>query len=313
MRHQTLPTSSRRTSRGSAADVTVTGVQIDNDGIELHVAEDGDPAAPPLLMLHGITSFGGTWDWIVPELAERFRVSRLDFRGHGASARVPGGYGSAQYLSDAIAVCEQVIGEPCAVIGHSLGGITALIAVQQRPDLFRAAVVEDPPMFVVPRAGEPVAEGHVLLDAFTVMRRSLPSLQAFGMAAEAVAGFLAQVPTSSGETMGETIEADGLLSIAGSLLAVDPTVLDPVVGRALDPLLDAEEGIATPTLVVTADPAVPGAICDPDAARELAAKSSAMEVVTIAGAGHLIHDEIASRARFRALTVEFLSRMGVPT
>lgn len=284
-------------------------MQIDNDGIELHVAEDGDPAAPPLLLLHGITSFGGTWDWFVPELTERFRVLRLDFRGHGASARVPGGYGSTQYLSDAIAVCEQVIGEPTAVIGHSLGGITALIAAQRRPDLFRAAVLEDPPMFVAPRAGESGREGHVLLDAFMMMRRSLPALQASGMTAGAVAGFLAQVPTSSGETMGATIHADGLLSMAGSLLAVDPSVLDPVVGGVLDPLLDAEQGIATPTLIVSADPAVPGAVCDPDVARDLAAKSSAMEVVTIAGAGHLIHDEVASRAQFRALTLEFLGRL----
>jgi pimeloyl-ACP methyl ester carboxylesterase len=142
-----------------------------------------------------------------------------------------------------------------------------------------------------------------------MMRRSLPALQASGMTAEAVAGFLAQVPTSSGETMGATIHADGLLSMAGSLLAVDPTVLDPVVGGALVPLLDAELGVTTPTLIVTADPAVPGAICDPDAARDLAVRSSATEVVTIAGAGHLIHDEVASRAQFRALTLEFLGRL----
>jgi pimeloyl-ACP methyl ester carboxylesterase len=284
-------------------------VQIDNDGIELHVAEDGDPTAPPVLLLHGITSFVGTWDWFLPDLAARHRVLRLDFRGHGASARAPGGYGSAQYLSDAIAVCEQVIGEPCAVIGHSLGGITALVALQQRPDLFRAAVLEDPPMFVARHDSEPAREGHVLLDAFMMMRRSLPALQASGIAAEAVAGFLAQVPTSSGETMGETIHADGLVSMAGSLLAVDPAVLDPVVGGSLDPLLDPDRGITTPTLIVTADPAVPGAICDPVASRELAAKSSAMEVVTIAGAGHLIHDEVASRAQFRALTLEFLDRV----
>ena len=291
--------------------VTVSVVRIENDGIELHVAEDGDPAAPPLLMLHGITSFGRTWDWIVPELTERFRVLRLDFRGHGDSAHAPGGYGSAQYLSDAIAVCEHVVGEPCVVIGHSLGGITALIAMQRRPDLFRAAVVEDPPMVVAARADEPVAEGHSLLDAFALMRRSLPALQASGMSAEAVAGFLAQVPTSSGETMGVTMEADALLSMAASLLAVDPTVLDPVVDRQFDRLLDAEQGIATPTLIVTADPAVPGAICDPEAAREFAAKSSAVEVVTIPGAGHLIHDQVASRPRFRALLLEFLSRVGV--
>ena len=85
-------------------------MQIHHDGVTLNLAEDGDPGAPPLLLLHGITSFGGTWEWIVPELAERFRVLRLDFRGHGASDRTPGEYGSPGYVSDAIAACEQAIG-----------------------------------------------------------------------------------------------------------------------------------------------------------------------------------------------------------
>ncbi len=121
-------------------------MQIRNDDVTLNLTEDGDPAAPPLLLLHGITSFGGTWEWIVPELAERFRVLRLDFRGHGASDRAPDAYSSPGYVSDAIAVCEQVIGRPCIVMGHSLGGVTAAIVMQQRPDLIRAAILEDPPL-----------------------------------------------------------------------------------------------------------------------------------------------------------------------
>ena len=67
----------------------VVAGKIRNGPIELRVAEDGDPSAPPILLLHGITSFGGTWDWIVPTLAERFRVLRLGFRGQGASDRAP--------------------------------------------------------------------------------------------------------------------------------------------------------------------------------------------------------------------------------
>jgi len=33
-------------------------VKIRNGSIELHLADEGDPAAPPILPLHGITSFG---------------------------------------------------------------------------------------------------------------------------------------------------------------------------------------------------------------------------------------------------------------
>ena len=97
-------------------------MQIRNGDIDLHVARDGDPLLPPILLLHGITSFGGTWDWIVPTLVERFHVLRLDFRGHGRSDRAPGEYGSAGYVSDAVAALEQAAGQPCVVMGHSLGG-----------------------------------------------------------------------------------------------------------------------------------------------------------------------------------------------
>ena len=284
-------------------------MQITNDGLTLHLAEDGDPAAPPLLMLHGITSFAGTWDWIVPELAQRFRLLRLDFRGHGASDRAPGGYSSDGYVSDAIAVCEQVIGEPCVVIGHSLGGVTAAIVMQRRPDLVRAAILEDPPLgFPAGSAGD-VREGHGLLDAFRLMRQSIPGLQAAGMSAEAVAGFLTAVPTATGATMGDSIEADGVLSMAGSLLAVDAAVLDPVLDGTIDLLLDADRGFDAPTLIVTADPAKPDAVADPAIARHFASISPATEVLTVAGAGHLIHDEVASRPAFRAAVLEFLDRV----
>ncbi len=284
-------------------------MQIHNDNVTLNLTEDGDPAAPPLLLLHGITSFGGTWEWIVPELAERFRVLRLDFRGHGASDRAPDSYSSSGYVSDAIAACEQAIGRPCIVMGHSLGGVTAAIVMQQRPDLIRAAILEDPPLGIPGGATRGVDEGHALLESFRLMRQSIPGVQAAGMSAEAVAAFLGSVPTATGTPMGESIEADGLLSMAGSLLAVDAAVLDPVLNGTIDLLLDADRGFDPPTLIVTADPAKPDAVADPEVARHFASISPATEVVTIEGAGHLIHDEITSRPKFHAAVMEFLDRV----
>ena len=49
-------------------------MEIDNGaGITLHVGEDGPVQAPPVVLLHGITSSGGTWNWLVPQLADRYR------------------------------------------------------------------------------------------------------------------------------------------------------------------------------------------------------------------------------------------------
>ena len=95
---------------------------IDNEGVALHVVEDGNPDGATVLLLHGITSCTDTWNWLVPHLVADYRVLRLDFRGHGQSGRAESHCSFPAYVSDAIAVCEQVAGGPSIVIGHSLGG-----------------------------------------------------------------------------------------------------------------------------------------------------------------------------------------------
>jgi pimeloyl-ACP methyl ester carboxylesterase len=97
-------------------------VIVEHGDVQLHVEVDGDDAAPPLLMLHGITMSGRTWEWLVPDLVDRFRVLRLDFRGHGRSGPAPGAYEPADYVGDAVAVVEQVAGGPVLVVGTRSAG-----------------------------------------------------------------------------------------------------------------------------------------------------------------------------------------------
>ena len=296
-------------------------MKISNESIELHVAEDGDPMAPPMLLLHGITSFGGTWEWIVPLLAERFRVLRLDFRGHGGSDRASGKYTPAGYVSDAVAAIEQAAGRPCVVMGHSLGGATAAVLAQQHPDLVVAAVMEDPPLGFAGNpgpgdeadeaaAGEPVPEGNSLLASFRLIRESAPRLQASGITADVLSGILAAAPTASGGTFGELLHPDGITSMAGSLLAVDASVLDPVLTGTIGTFLDPDAPFLVPSLIVCADPSKPDAVADPTLARHFADISPATEYVVIDGAGHLMHDELAARDRFRDTALAFLDRVG---
>ena len=290
-------------------------MRIRNDSIELHVADDGDQSAPPILLLHGITSFGGTWDWIVPTLVERFRVLRLDFRGHGASDRAPGEYSPQGYLSDAVAAIEQAAGQPCVVMGHSLGGATAAALVQRHPDLVVAAVMEDPPLG---RAGAPgpsdvadgapVLEGNSLLESFRTIRESAPRLQASGITVEVLAGLLATAPTPTGGTFGELLHPDALAAMAGSLLTVDTSVLDPVLTGTIASFVEADAPFQVPSLIVCADPSKPDAVADPSVAQHFVEISPTTEFVVMSGAGHLIHDEKAHRYRFRDVALAFIDR-----
>jgi pimeloyl-ACP methyl ester carboxylesterase len=286
-------------------------MRITNGTLELHVAEDGDSSAPPILLLHGITSFSGTWDWLTPTLAERFRVLRLDFRGHGESDRAPGQYTSSGYVSDAVAALQQAAGRPCPVIGHSLGGATAAALTQRHVNLVTAAILEDPPLGFErgESADDNPLEGNSLLDGFRMMRQSIPQLQESNIPLDALIGVLNSAPDTTGSsTFGEKLEADGVASMARSLMHVDATVLDPVLSASIEPFLDAQAPLAVPTLIVTADPAKPDAIADPNLARRFAELSPNVEIFTVEGAGHLIHDEKASRPIFKRAVLQFLDR-----
>jgi non-heme chloroperoxidase len=57
------------------------------DGVALHVVEAGDPAAQPLLLVHGFAGSSRVWDRQLAdhELTARYRVVAFDLRGHGSS------------------------------------------------------------------------------------------------------------------------------------------------------------------------------------------------------------------------------------
>lgn len=268
----------------------MASLTIDNAGVTLHVERDGQPGAPAVLLLHGITNNVDSWGWIVPHLNAHHEVFRLDFRGHGRSARAEGTYQFASYLSDAIAVCEQAIGRPCVVVGHSLGGATAASLAQARPDLTRAIVLEDAPL----GTGD-ATKGNSLRTAFATMRQSIPRLQQRGISAEDLAHRLAAAPSPTGPVFSELLLPDGLLAMATALLQMDASVLDPVLDGTNQPRFDPERPIPVPTLVLAADPVNPDAVVRPHDVETLRRVSPTAEVVVVAGAGHLIHDERANR------------------
>lgn len=284
-------------------------MRVNNGDLELRVAEDGDPAAPPVLLIHGIIGSRATWAWLVPELAERFRVLRLDLRGHGESARAPGAYVADGYVADAVAALEQAAGQPCIVVGHSLGGAIAAALAQRRPELLIGVVLEDPPLGPTTPGEALSLEGNSLLDGFRFMRDTIPQIQGAGMTVDALAEIIATVPHSSGNgTFGDVFLPDGMASMASSLLEVDGTVLDPVLDGTMGTFLDPTVPFAVPTLIVAADPAKPDAVASPAAAEHYASISPDVDVVVVDGAGHTIHNEHVGREPFLAALRTFLDR-----
>jgi esterase len=271
-------------------------VEIANDGLTLHVAEDGPVQGRPVVLLHGITSSAATWNWLVPLLAGRYRVLRLDFRGHGRSGRSQARYDYAGYVSDAVAVCEQAADQPVVLIGHSLGGGAAAAVAQQRPDLVRAVLLEDPAL-----AGSTEIGDNSLLEGFTLMRDVIPQVQASGMPVDELVDTICALSNgATGRLLGEDLCADALRAIAEGLLALDVSVLDAVLDGTLVPPFDAAQPIPVPGVVVAADPASSDAVTRPAHLEILASSSPHVETWSVPGATHQIHSSIATREIFTA-------------
>lgn len=278
----------------------------------LHYEDDGDPEAPPVLLLHGITQSSATWGWIVPQLADRHRVVRLDFRGHGRSGRVPGEYHFPGYIADATAVCEQVLGAPAVVVGHSLGGGTAAGLAQTRPELVRGVVLEDPAIMAPPSptagADQPL-EGNSLLDGFRLMRESIPRLQSSGISAADLASAMRDAPSPSGPTFGALVTDDALDAMAEAMLQLDATVLDPVFDGSARPVFDPGSPLAVPGIAIVGDPALPDTLVREADVQRLAQHSPQLECRVADGCGHLIHDSREHRAMVAAAVEDLLASL----
>ena len=125
----------------------LTESRLELDGRHINYAI-GPDNGEPLLLIHGISGRWQDWNSVSNAFAHDWQVYAVDLRGHGKSSWTSDGYHWRLYAEDQVEFIERVIGEPAYVVGHSLGGATALGLNALRSDLVRAAVYEDPPLFV---------------------------------------------------------------------------------------------------------------------------------------------------------------------
>jgi pimeloyl-ACP methyl ester carboxylesterase len=91
----------------------------------------GNADAPPLLALHGWLDNAGSYAYLAPILAQRWRVIALELPGHGHSGHLRAGasYHYLDYVSAVLAAVDVLQLERYVLLGHSLGaGIASLVA-----------------------------------------------------------------------------------------------------------------------------------------------------------------------------------------
>lgn len=109
---------------------------------------EGPDNGPALLLLHAQLLDWYTYSSVLPELSAKFHVFAVDYPGHGKTT-YPADYPMTanQIGSDLAYFIQNVIGESTYVTGNSSGGLLTTWLAANRPDLVKAIVLEDPPLF----------------------------------------------------------------------------------------------------------------------------------------------------------------------
>ena len=114
-------------------------LEVDGGRLEFDVAGMG----PPVVFLHPGLWDRRTWDDQFDVFAKAYRVVRYDARGYGRSSRPEPGRGYSHVL-DLVAVLDAVGVGPAALVGCSMGGMTALDGALAFPERVSALVLAAP-------------------------------------------------------------------------------------------------------------------------------------------------------------------------
>lgn len=129
----------------------MTSVQV--NGVRLGFRAVGDPAGPPVLLLHGTGSNLRTWDRFAARLAaDGCRAIAADLRGHATSSRGVD-YALDRLRDDVLGLLDVFDLRDAAVVGHSVGAYAAMAAARHAPERIGRLVLED--VAAPPRSGGP--------------------------------------------------------------------------------------------------------------------------------------------------------------
>lgn len=149
-------------------------------GVTLAVAVAGDPANPPVILLHGFPESHRTWREIIPDLARDHFVSAPDQRGFAGSSKPEdvANYSADKILGDLIALADHFAIDRFTLVGHDWGGAIAWMAALGRPDrVARLVIVNAPHPLVFQRSLFDDAEQRAASQYITAFRS--PGIEAY--------------------------------------------------------------------------------------------------------------------------------------
>lgn len=249
-------------------------------GVGLVADVGGEPGQPPVVLLHGGGQTRYSWGQATADLVcAGHHVISLDLRGHGESDwAVNADYSVNAFAADLEAVVA-TLDRPPALIGASLGGATALVAVGEHDGVLAESLVL---VDVVPRMAQTGVD-HIR----DFMRANLDGFADVGEAADAVARYLPGRPRPSsndGLMKNLRLRSNGRLYWHWDpAFQTGPTRIDPE--EMTTRMEAAARNVVVPTLLVRGRQSD---VVTEDGARRLLELIPHAQFVDVEGAGHMV-------------------------
>ena len=113
---------------------------LSSDTVALHARVLG--TGFPIVVLHGVFGSGDNWGTFGKELAQHYQVHLLDLRNHGRSPHADA-FDYAHMAADVVAYLDAQKIATCFLIGHSMGGKTAMWVAALAPGMIKKAMIVD--------------------------------------------------------------------------------------------------------------------------------------------------------------------------
>lgn len=274
------------------------------DGMDIATLDSGGDG-PPIVLIHGLSSYTGFWSKQVDHLAKTHRVLALDLPGYGASSRPDAPCTPPWYATVVSRWMDELGVDSAVVMGHSMGGQIAMTMALEHPEKVDGLVLSAPAGLERFSAGEAALMKHFWHEE-----------RALGTSEQQVrASMLGAVFNEHDDGVERLIEERVRMGKHPEFAGTSVAVSRSIAGMLDWPVRDRLGQIGVPTLIVfgTADKMIPNPLLHGGRTRRVGEFGrdaiGGAQLVMIDGAGHTVHHD--APVEFNAAVDAFLGRATV--
>lgn len=127
-------------------------------------------STPPLVILHGLLGSSDNWQTLGMRWAQTRSVVLVDQRNHGRSPHHPS-HAYPDMVVDLLDTLDALGVAQADLLGHSMGGKTAMYFADRHPDRCRSLIIADMAPIAYPPHHTPLFDAMAALDLTTFERR----------------------------------------------------------------------------------------------------------------------------------------------